>query len=301
MIITAVLAMIVLWCLFYGYIPGSVLISLCIVAGGILSVFGRHRHDDLLMIDILARKSRLYHVNALLKFGTIIILMILCISSDSVVVGMFLAFLMLLMTVIAGGIKLRTYLSLMVLPVSFLLLSGLGLLFEFGSWPAGVLYIPFFHGYLYVSRFAQVRTALIMSKAFGTLSCLYLFSLSTPMSEIIGVLRKVRVPGLMIELMYLIYRYTFLVYEMYHSMKSAASSRLGDVDFPTRVKTTGSIFSNLLARSYRKASEMLDVMESRCFDGEIRFWEKEKNVTGIQILTAAGMIVLTLLLMLGLH
>ena len=294
MILTAVLTVIVLWCLFYGSIPGQVLIFFCLIMGGTIAVFGRHKKEGFLIIDILVRKSRLYHVNASLKFWTTIILMILCISSNSAVIGIFLAIVMLFLTVIVGGFKIHDYMSMLVLPVSFLLLSGLALLIEYGGLPAGVLNLPFFHGYLSVMRTDQIRTALVMSKAFGAISCLYMLSLSTPMSDIIEVLKRAHVPDVIVELMYLIYRYTFLLIEMYYSMKNAAKSRLGDIDYRTSLRTTGSIYSNLLARSYRQANNMFDAMESRCFEGEIRFLESRKNMTLIQVITAAGIMLITL-------
>jgi cobalt/nickel transport system permease protein len=180
------------------------------------------------------------------------------------------------------------------LPLSFLILSGLALLFEFNVQPAGVINLPVFQGYFIVSRPAQLRAALVLSRALGAISCLYLLSLTTTMSEIIGVLRRFHTPDIMIELMYLIYRYTFILLDMHRSMKDAAGSRLGFMDFSTSVHTTGRIYSNLLVRSYRQANINFDAMESRCYTGEIRFLESHKRATVIQIIAAVCLILFTL-------
>ncbi len=121
------------------------------------------------------------------------------------------------------------------------------------------------------------------------------------MSELIGVLRRARCPDVLIGLMYLIYRYIFVLLSMYHTMRSAAKSRLGYVDYRTSIRTTGNLYSNLLARSYRHANRNFDAMESRCFDTEIRFLESEKKVTVVHAATAIGLATITLCLSLLIH
>lgn len=301
MIITAILTMAVLWCLFYGVIPNIILIALSLLSGAFLAILSRHKHEGVLVIDILAQHSKLNQVNAALKFWTVLVLLFLCVASDSAVIGLILMIVMFLLIVPFGGLHFHDYLSLLSLPVSFLLISALALLFDYGSVAAGVIHFPFLEGYLFVSSAAQLRAALVLSKALGALSCLYLLSLSTPMSEIISVLRKAHVPDVVIELMYLIYRYTFVLFEMYRSMKDAAKSRLGFVSFSISVKTTGMIYSNLMARSYQRAMKNFDAMESRCYVGEIRFLEAEKRVTLLQSILAVSFTIVIFGLSIALH
>ncbi len=301
MIITAILTMLVLWCLFYGVVPNVILIGICLITGAFLAVLSRHKHEGFLVIDILAQNSKLNKVNAALKFWTVLALLFLCVASNSVAIGLILTVVMLLLIVPCGGLHFHEYLSLLSLPVSFLLISALALLFDYGNAAAGVINLPIIQGYLFVSQASQIRAALVLSKALGALSCLYLLSLSTPMSEIISVLRRAHIPDVVIELMYLIYRYTFVLFEMYRSMKDAAKSRLGFVNFSISVKTTGMIYSNLLARSYQKAMKNFDAMESRCYVGEIRFLENEKRISLIQSILAVSFVIIILALTVALH
>jgi len=228
-----------------------------------------------------------------MKFITVLILMVLCISAKTPAVGLFLTTVMLLLIVFVGGMKLHDYVHLLALPISFLLLSGLALLFEIMKQPTGVLGIPVFSVWFCISRSAQIQTALVIARALGAVSCLYLLSLTTPMSEIIGVLRRLHCPDLIIELMYLIYRYIFILLSMYHTMQDAAKSRLGYINYRANVRTTGNLYSNLLSRSYRLAGQNFDAMESRCYGTKIRFLEKKKPVTGTHALAAVGVMVLT--------
>ena len=292
--ITAILATAVVWCLFYGRVPPAVLALPCAGLGIALALLGRHRHTRFLAIDVLAQVSRLNKVNSALKFWTVLALMALCVSARSPVVGIFLTGIMLMLTVYAGGLKLHDYVHLLALPVSFLAVSGLALLFEVGAQPAGVFGVRVFGFWFCVGAGAQTRTMLVMARALGAVSCLYFLSLTTPVPELIGVLRRARCPDVVIELMYLIYRCIFLLLSMYHTMRDAAGSRLGYIDYRAGVRTTGKLYSNLLARSYRQANRNFDAMESRCYGTGIRFLENREKITGAQAAAALGIAIFTL-------
>lgn len=278
MIITAALAASVVWCLFYNYISGAALLLLSIcVAGCFLWAGHGHDHSGRVETDLLAGRSRLSEVPPLLKLVLAISLMASSVCAGNPWIGIQTALLLMLVTVLAGGIKIRTYLHLAAVPLSFLMISGLALLWEYSPSDKGNLSISIGIGYLCVTKAAQARAMLVMSRALGAVSALYMLSLSTPMPEIIGVLRRLRCPAVVAELMYLIYRYIFLLFHMHETMKNSAMSRLGYVDYPTGIRTTGRIYSNLLAYSYRQASRNFDAMESRCFDGSIRFLEPKRQ------------------------
>lgn len=291
--ITAILTMTVIWCLFYSRMPTPGLVLLCLVSGIVLTVMGRHRHTQFLTIDVQAQASRLNKVNPLLKFLTVLILMILCVAAKTPLVGLFLMIVVPVLVVCAGRLALSKYIRLLSLPLSFLLLSGLALLFEVSANASGAVHIPVFGVWLCVSAKAQLQTTLVIARALGAVSCLYLLSLTTPMAEIISVLRRLRCPEIIIELMYLIYRYIFILLSMYHTMRNAAKSRLGYINYRTNLRTTGSLYSNLLSRSYRFAGRNFDAMESRCYDTKIHFLESRKPVTVLPVLVAAAVIVLT--------
>lgn len=294
MVLTGILTMIVVWCMCYGMMPTVVLAVLCLALGAVFAISNRHEHGDFLDIDVLAQKSRLLPINPALKMWPILALMFICIASNSPWIGLILAAFCLVMTVMVGGIRIHDYLALMAIPIVFMLISGLALLFEFGPDAQGVINIDLFGVWMFVPATNQVKTILVMSKAFGAISCLYLLGLSTPMVDVIGVLRRAHVPDVVVALMYLVYRCTFIMLDMHHSMKNAATCRLGSCDLRTSVRTTGLIFANLFARSYKKANNMFDAMESRCYDGGISFYSTSKPVDARQIAFTACIVAITL-------
>lgn len=292
--ITALLAMILIWCLFYGKCGVVLLGVICLAIGALIAILTRHKHTEFFAIDIAAQTSRLKTVNAEFKFWTSIVLLVICIASKSPMTGIFLSVTMAFFTVAAGKLDVREYARFLALPVSFLLISGLALLFEVSAQSGGVISVKIFGFWLNVSELTQSRTVLVMARALGALSCLYLLSLTTPMSEIICVLRRAKCPSLIIELMYLIYRYIFILMSIFHTMKESAKSRLGYINYRKSIQTTASLYANLLSRSYRKASINFDAMESRCYDTKIQFLHTKHAITSGQIIISVTVTLITL-------
>ncbi|MCL2883689.1 MAG: cobalt ECF transporter T component CbiQ, partial [Coriobacteriia bacterium] len=267
--ITAILTMFFSWCLLFGKIPIPLLIAVALFLGAFFAYFTRHDHSAYLFIDVLAQKSRLRTVNPTFKFWAVLALMVICVASPSIFTGIFLVVVMAVLTVAVGRVNLHTYVRTLSLPVSFLMIGGLALLFQVGDAHTGVINLDIFGLWLCVTPASQAQTALVVARAFGAVSCLYLLSLSTPMPSIISVLRRAHCPAVVIDLMYLIYRYIFILLSMHHEMYDAAKSRLGLKNYFTSIKATGSLYANLLSRSYQFASLNYDAMESRCYNSEI--------------------------------
>jgi cobalt/nickel transport system permease protein len=266
------------WCLFFGKIPQPLLAAACVTTGVFIYGAGRHKHTQILPIDVLAQVSRLKHINPILKFWTLLALIVICAASKNPFTGAFLLASMFILAVFAGGLHVRHYIYILALPVSFLMIGGLALLIEVSPDPAGILNLHVFGSWLSVSAKSQAQTALIVSRALGAVSCLCFLSVTTPMPDIIGVLRKIRCPAFIIDLMYLIYRYIFILLSLHHEMLDAAVSRLGFRDYRTGLRATGKIYANLLARSYLFAGKNFDAMESRCYDTGIRFLERRVDI-----------------------
>lgn len=292
--ITALLAAVFAFGLLYGRVPQTALVAISALVGVILALVSRRGHSHTLSTDALAQSSRLKNVHPALKLWTTFALMIVCVASGNSVTGICVGGMAGVLAVPVGGLPLRRYARTLTLPVMFLLLGGLALLFEASFRPTGIFNINIFGLWLCVNAETQSQTALIISRAFGAVSCLCFLSVTTAMPDIIGVLRQSRCPELVIDLMYLIYRYIFILFSLHHDMRDAAQSRLGFGDYRTSLRTTGKITVNLLGSSYRFAGKNFDAMESRCYDEGIRFLRREYKITVGQIAASAAIFLLAL-------
>lgn len=218
------------------------------------------KYSPYLSIDMFARHSRLNRLSPMAKFIFVLLCMTAGIASPILYTGLIQTVLFSAVTVGFGGVRLRDYLRLFTIPLSFLMLSGIALMIDTCITPD-----------------ALKNTALVTCRALGAFSALYFLILSTPMHELIDVFRRLHFPNIIINLMYLMYRCIFILLAMHHTMKISAESRMGFINYRTSLHTTGQIYANLLHRSYQTASEMFDAMESRCFRGEIRFLNRRKK------------------------
>lgn len=279
--IAALLAGLVFFSLFAGQLPPVWLAVVCLGVVLFFLLAGGHHHDGVLTMDVYARRSRLCRENAPFKTGVSLLLLVLCICCQSPIPPLCLFAFLSIVTVAAGGVKLREYFSLLGLPAVFLLLSGLTLLWDFYQKlpEEAVVSLPFFGGWLAVVPAAQWLGILVLSRTLGAVSCLYFLSLSTPLPELLAVLRRVHVPAIMVELAVLIYRYIFILLATFRDMKNSAASRLGYRGLKRSLHTTGLVYGGLLANSFRRAGACFDAMESRCYTGQIAFLTPKKKVT----------------------
>ena len=259
-----------------------------------------HRHTGVRSIDYFAYASRLNGWNAGFKTVFACVTLIFCIAADHPWAALYLVLVMGGLTVCAGRLALRDYLWLLSIPAAFLLLSGLTIACNAAWTPRGDYCLSLHWFYIYVNRTDLIYALRLTVKAFGAISAMYFMTLTTPAYEIVGVLRRAHLPGILIELMYLIYRFIFILLDVQGRMRSAAESRLGYRDFRTACRSFGGIAGNLLVLSMRKANTYYDAMVSRCYTGDMRFLEPEKPVTGKQLGCAAavwcGMLLVWLIL-----
>ena len=219
----ALLGSFVAWSLTAGALPGPWPAAASLALGGALLLLHGHTHGAALTVDVLARRSRFLTVNPGLKLWCCAALLALCLLARTPWPPLALFFAASALTA-AGGVRPRAYLSLLGAPATFLLLSGIALLWEYASAPSA------------------------------------------------------RVPEVVGDLAVLIYRYIFILFATFRSMRDAAASRLGYAGPVRSLRTTGRVYGGLLAHSFRRAQACFDAMESRCYDGGIRFLTREKPV-----------------------
>lgn len=238
----------------------------------------RHSHGEgHIVIDRLAQQSRFAGLSPVGKLVITLIVIVGTVIQKTFLWGIILVVGTSILTVFGGKIPWKKYIRVLLIPSSFILISGLAIAIEYSKIKSGGLEIPFGSGYLLITRQTGLRALLVSSKAFGAVSCLYAYSLSTPMSRIIYGMRQLKVPEVVISLMYLMYRYIFVLLDTYHGMRTAAESRMGYGNYKRSIRSTGLVYRNLMMRSYEHASRNFDAMESRCFNGKVDFLPYEKK------------------------
>lgn len=255
-----------------------------------------HKHGEEISIDFYAYASKMKHWNSSFKILFSITMIAMCILLDNPYVSVSVIGLMAYLTIAKGGLSLKEYLSVLMIPIVFILISIFTISVDISRQPIGQYNLYLGVGYVFTSQEMLKKGLFLLLKIFGAISALQMMSLSTPSSEIIYVLRRAHVPKLIIELMNMIYRYIFILMEVSTKMKNSAEARLGYCDIKTSYYTFGRIGSNMLIVSFKKANAYYDAMEARCYDGELIFLEEEKKLDKSLVLWAVAFIIFLVIL-----
>ena len=100
-----------------------------------------HHNTGGIAIDSYACNSRLRHISAGFKAGFSMLLLLFCIFADHPVISVLLILFAASVTVFLGGIPLHDYLSVLGIPVFFVLLGGIAIAVDLSLQPTGDFYL----------------------------------------------------------------------------------------------------------------------------------------------------------------
>jgi len=242
----------------------------------------------MLVADKLCYYSRLRYVNPYEKVAFSVITLCLCIISRSFVVAGIVFLANAILTVKKGHIPIGQFLRLFIIPGSFLALSTLTIVANISSVPLDG-YAIFLGSYYLTGSKASICFGLRLGvTALSALSCLYFLSLSTTMTDILSVLKKLHFPEILIELMLLIYRFIFVLWEGASTMLISVKARLGDQSLKKVLTSFGFLAAGLLVRSMKRARDLYDAMEARCYTGHIFVLDETNPAKTKEILAIVG-------------
>lgn len=230
-----------------------------------------HHSGGMLMLDTLAAHSGLRRVSPGLKTAFSVLVLLLCVGAADALVGIAVAASMAALMWLLGKVTPGRIFQLLRIPMVFLVVSCAVILLEPGRGSFGIWQLQVGNLWLCVTRDSLHRAVTLFFQAMGAVTCLYFLSTSTPMPQLIEVLHRCHVPQLVIELMYLIYRYLFVLLDVQQKLTTAASARLGYAGVRRSVSTAGRVSGALLSSSFRRSSLCFDAMESRGYDGRLAF------------------------------
>lgn len=231
-------------------------------------------------IDSYAYSNNLKKIHPGEKFLFAVLTMAACLTSPTIITPLIVLALMAGGIILKAGIPARFFVKLMLVPLSFLLISVLTIAFSVSTDPSGFWLAQTIHGLTVGIHYPDLITAVhLFLRSLGAVSCLYFLALTTPMTEIITVLHRLKVPTIITELMMLIYRFIFVFMETAFTIKRAQSSRLGYVSLKISYRSLSRLFSALLGKVFVKSQELYNAMAARGYTGEIKVLTKKYPVS----------------------
>ncbi|HYD29388.1 MAG TPA: cobalt ECF transporter T component CbiQ [Azospirillaceae bacterium] len=113
------------------------------------------------------------------------------------------------------------------------------------------------------------HAAEVSIRSLAAVSCLAFLSLTTPMADVLAMLRRLGVPRLVLEVMLLTYRLVFVFLERAAAGRQALTARLGTNGFAVSVRSVGLLAAGLFQRSLDKGRRLEVGLGARAWDGEL--------------------------------
>jgi len=116
----------------------------------------------------------------------------------------------------------------------------------------------------------------VVVKSWISVTAAVVLTATTPMSEVIRGLRGLRIPGVLVSIAALAYRYVFVLVDEAQRMLRARASRSAGVGRGTggtlgwRARVAGGMAGSLFLRTYERSERVYQAMLARGFDGEVR-------------------------------
>jgi cobalt/nickel transport system permease protein len=241
-------------------------------------------HD---LLDDYAQSNALRDTNPRLKLLLGLGAILLCVSSATPIAPLFIAFTMSLIIVRLAKIPWRFYSTLLLIPLSFALLSAIVVAFMTGTGDQ-LFAINVFGLNLGISVDGANLALLLIARTFGGMCSLFFIALTTPMIEIFSELKSLRVPETVIDLSMMIYRYIFVFLDQATVIHNAQVMRLGDAGIKKSLNSFAMLSSVLFLRAWEQGERLIIAMDARCYNGKLNIMEQSGRAEPKTIFAVLG-------------
>jgi cobalt/nickel transport system permease protein len=223
------------------------------------------------LIDRYAYQSRIRHIEPAQKAGLAGLVIGLCLPLDSPAVGLVAVVWMAALTVFWVGVPWRVVGRVLLAEGLFLVLAVVGIALSFSTAPPptfqGIQIGPLWVG---TTPASLALAALLVSRALGCAAAMNFLALSTPLIDLVELMRRMRVPPVLIDLMSVMYRFVFVLLESIQRMYTAQQSRLGYATRRAALRSSGLLASRLFIDAYQRSTRMQTALESRGYADDLR-------------------------------
>lgn len=221
-------------------------------------------HD---LLDDYAHANALRDVNPRLKLALGLGSILVCVFSTSPLAPFLVAAAMGAAAIILAKIPARFYFRLLAVPLVFALFSCAAVIFIQGG--DAVFALNILGIKLEIGKEGLNLALLLLARTIGGMSSLFFIALTTPMIEVFSILKSAGLPGFLIELSMLIYRYIFVLLDQAAMIHRAQVMRLGNSSLRSSLSAFSMLTSVLFLRAWEQGERLMLAMDSRCYDGRL--------------------------------
>src|SRR3989338_9113493 len=120
--------------------------------------------------------------------------------------------------------------------------------------------------FLLITKLGNLHLALVI---LAGVSCVSLFSFSTPMEDIFSALSKLKISTTLLEVTFLMYKYIFIFFEELDSIYHAQVLRLGYLGFKNSFRSLSILVGMLMLRSFVRAQTCYEAILARGYKDKL--------------------------------
>ncbi|WHY58951.1 cobalt ECF transporter T component CbiQ [Peribacillus simplex] len=231
----------------------------------------------MLLIDKYAYFNGLKDVHPLEKMVFALSLLLFSLTVRDMTVSLITFMVMSALIIFAAKIPLSYYFKLLLLPGFFILSGTITILFSFTSkytsisniwwsWKVG-------NWQIFISDDSVGTVIDLITVVLGSISCLYFLTLTTPITVILSVMRKLKVPSLLVDLIELTYRFIFIFLETALAIHQSQASRLGYGSLRKGIRSLGLLISSLFLGVLQRSGHLTMAMNARGYQENLSYIE----------------------------
>jgi len=212
------------------------------------------------------------------KFSLAVMTMLLVLLVNSLYISSLIIIIMSLVVLGGARVNVKHYCQMMMIPMAFLLVSCTTIAFNISlhhnQYSHALVFGHIWVGYSYNSLINALN---LLLRSFAAVTCLYFLALTTPMVQIIFVLRKMKLPSVVIDLMLLTYNSIFIFWQTAQHIYIAQLSRSGYRNFTGTIRALACLGSNLIIKCIKNSDQSYQSLLSRGFTGELTVLEDDNT------------------------
>ena len=204
------------------------------------------------------------------------------------VAALAVATVLVLTTLVGARVEPGLYLRVLGAPLLFLLLGGVSLALSFNPEQGGFAF----------DDSGMQQAAFVLARALAAITALLFLSMTTPLADLVGLLRRCRVPDTLLELMVVAYRMLFVFSDARRDIACAQGARLGYATTGRAWRSLGGLLGALVVQIWQRAADLHVAAQARNSDGPLRFLARPWPHAGRETALASGAagVLLTLIL-----
>jgi cobalt/nickel transport system permease protein len=175
------------------------------------------------------------------------------------------------------GLSLKAILQIAALPMSFMLVAVVSIIciISHESFEA-ISITQIGHYHIGFSQVSLDKGIFIIGKAMGAMFAFYFLILTSPIDEIEYLLRKMKVPDLLIELFVLSFRFITILLLFSRQCYLSQKKRMAYRTYSSSIRSLGMLVSSVLIKSLVHADLSQQALLNRGYKGEMKFLESHE-------------------------